>query len=41
MFSGDLFQSSMMARPASHRVAIAAAMVGCLWLAIWWAVSLP
>lgn len=41
MLDSDPFLSSMLARPAAHRLIVAVALAGCLWLAIWWAVSLP
>lgn len=41
MTARDLFLSSTMARPWTHRIAVVAVVVAGLWLAIWWAVSLP
>ncbi len=40
-FSSDPFRGSLMARSAAARLAVAAGMIACLWLAIFWAVSLP
>ncbi len=41
MTARDLFLSSTMARPWTHRLAFVAAILAGLWLAIAWAVSLP
>ncbi|MEF2072558.1 hypothetical protein [Consotaella aegiceratis] len=37
----DAFLSSMIARPAFHRLLGALAVLAALWLAILWAVALP
>ena len=41
MAARDPFLSSLMARSSLHRVAAVSLVIGALWLAILWAVSLP
>jgi hypothetical protein len=41
MTNGDPFQRSLMAQPAYRRLAGAAFFIAALWIAIFWAVSLP
>lgn len=41
MRDDDLFQRSLMAQPAYRRLAGAGLFIGVLWIAIFWAVSLP
>ena len=41
MADRDPFLSSAMARASGQRLAMVAALIGGLWLAIGWAVSLP
>jgi hypothetical protein len=40
-FADDPFRGSLLARSAAMRLAVAAGVITCLWLAIFWAVSLP
>jgi hypothetical protein len=40
-FADDPFRGSLLARSAATRLAAAAAVIAVLWLAIFWAVSLP
>lgn len=41
MNTSDPLLSSMMAHSATKRVALLVCALGCLWLAIAWAVALP
>lgn len=41
MSERDPFFSSVMAQPSARRLAAVLAAIACLWLAIFWAVSLP
>jgi hypothetical protein len=41
MASSDPFQSSVMARSSVVRLGVVCGVIGCLWLAILWAVVLP
>jgi hypothetical protein len=40
-FTDDPFRGSLLARSAAARLTGVAAVIACLWLAIFWAVSLP